>query len=57
MFKWKCLSCFGVIAVSVVGFLRVVSNEILAIEKQLRLLEVEDRARQAQAKRFEQQAA
>ncbi len=57
MFKWKCLSWFGVIAVGVVGFLRVVANEILAIEKQLKLLEMEDRARRTRAKRFEQQAA
>jgi hypothetical protein len=56
MVKWKYLSLGSVIAAGVLGFLRVVANEILAVEKKLRLVEAEEKARRDRAKKWEEAA-
>lgn len=56
MVRWKYLSLGSVIGAGVLGFLRVVANEILAVEKKLRLLEAEEEARRERARKWEEAA-
>lgn len=55
MAKWKYLCWVSAIAVGVLAFLRVVSNEILAVERRLKLAEAEEQERRAR-RRWEQAA-
>ena len=56
MSQWKALSILSVVGLGVLSFLRVVSNEILAVEKRLELL-VAAREAEESAKRRWQEAA
>jgi hypothetical protein len=54
--KWKYLSVGAVLVAGVLAFLRVIANEILAVEKRLQLIVAEQDARERQSRPIENAA-
>ena len=57
MDKWYLLAVIAVVALGALGFLRVVANEIRAVEKTLELLVTAEKMRQAALQEKEREQA